>query len=133
MNLHMINYTLLEKKLDEHFPSLPPIVVEAVLECVREAEKADTEIQVKHPTHYNSHPSGVECIQVTSQLDFCLGNTVKYLWRAGLKDGQAEEKDLMKAQQYLDLRKKYYSNEELSLEDAKKYMDQLIESVKEGT
>jgi hypothetical protein len=50
---------------------------------------------VNHPTHYTSHPSGVECIQVAEHFNFCLGNALKYIWRAGLK-GDAVE-DLEKA------------------------------------
>lgn len=41
---------------------------------------------VNHPTHYTSHPSGVECIAITEHMNFNLGNAVKYLWRAGLKN-----------------------------------------------
>lgn len=55
---------------------------------------------VNHPPHYTSHPSGVECIDVVEHLNFCLGNAVKYIWRAGLK-GDALE-DLKKARFYLD-------------------------------
>jgi hypothetical protein len=53
-----------------------------------------------NPDHYRSHPSGVECIQVTEHLNFCIGNAIKYLWRAGLK-GDAVE-DLRKAAWYID-------------------------------
>ena len=55
---------------------------------------------VHHPSHYTSHPSGVECIQVTEHMDFCVGNAVKYLWRAGLKNDAIE--DLEKAKWYID-------------------------------
>jgi len=55
---------------------------------------------VNHPLHYTSHPSGVECIQVAEHMNFCLGNAVKYLWRAGLKDDEIQ--DLEKAAWYLD-------------------------------
>lgn len=55
---------------------------------------------VNHPPHYTSHPSGVECIDVVEHLNLCLGNAVKYIWRAGLK-GDALE-DLKKARFYLD-------------------------------
>jgi hypothetical protein len=55
---------------------------------------------VNHPPHYTAHPSGVECIQVTEHMSFCLGNTVKYIWRAGLKGSDIE--DLKKAQWYLN-------------------------------
>lgn len=55
---------------------------------------------VNHPSHYNSHPSGVECIEITRHMNFNLGNATKYLWRAGLK-GDAIE-DLKKAVFYLN-------------------------------
>lgn len=54
---------------------------------------------VNHPSHYTAHPSGVECIQVTEHMGFCLGNAVKYIWRADLKDNAVE--DLEKAVWYL--------------------------------
>lgn len=53
---------------------------------------------VNHPKHYTSHPSGVECIQITEHMGFCLGNVLKYVWRADLKGGV---EDLLKAQFYL--------------------------------
>lgn len=43
---------------------------------------------VEHPSHYTSHPSGVECIEVTRHFCFDIGNAIKYLWRAGLKKEQ---------------------------------------------
>jgi len=55
---------------------------------------------VSHPKHYTSHPSGIECIQVTEHFGFCIGNAIKYLWRAGLK-GDAIE-DLEKARWYIE-------------------------------
>lgn len=55
---------------------------------------------VYHPTHYKSHPSGVECIDIAEHFNFCLGNAMKYIWRAGLKQDALE--DLKKARWYLD-------------------------------
>ena len=55
---------------------------------------------VNHPKHYTAHPSGVECIEVTEHMNFCVGNAIKYLWRAGLKGEQVE--DLRKARWYID-------------------------------
>jgi hypothetical protein len=55
---------------------------------------------VNHPRHYNSHPSGVECIEITEHFNFNIGNAVKYCWRAGLKGEQVE--DLRKARWYID-------------------------------
>lgn len=57
---------------------------------------------VNHPPHYNSHPSGVECITVTRWFNFNLGNVIKYIWRAGIKDEEATLEDLKKARWYLD-------------------------------
>ena len=53
-----------------------------------------------NPPHYQDHPSGVECIQITEHMNFCLGNAVKYIWRAGLKNDAIE--DLRKARWYID-------------------------------
>ncbi len=55
---------------------------------------------VNHPSHYNSHPSGVECITITEHMSFCIGNAVKYLWRADDKGSAIE--DLKKARWYVD-------------------------------
>lgn len=55
---------------------------------------------VNHPPHYTAHPSGVECIQVTEHMNFCLGNAIKYLWRADLKHDAIE--DLKKAVWYVN-------------------------------
>ena len=55
--------------------------------------------QVEHPKHYCSHPSGVECIQVTEWMNFNLGNAIKYIWRASLKGKELQ--DLKKAVWYI--------------------------------
>lgn len=62
------------------------------------AKKSDP---INHPQHYNSHPSGIECIDVVEHYSFNVGNAMKYLWRAGLK-GSAEKRveDLRKAAWY---------------------------------
>ena len=56
---------------------------------------------VKHPSHYTSDPSGIECLEVTRWRNFNIGNAIKYLWRAGLKDGNTDIQDLQKAQFYI--------------------------------
>jgi len=61
-----------------------------------------TDDPVKHPSHYISHPSGVECIQITEYYNFCIGNAIKYLWRNGLKSGQCDIQDLKKAIWYIE-------------------------------
>lgn len=55
---------------------------------------------INSPPHYRQHPSGVECIDITKHMSFCLGNAVKYIWRAGLKTEDPTE-DLQKAIKYL--------------------------------
>ena len=53
------------------------------------------------PLHYKEHPSGIECIKITQHMNFCLGNAIKYIWRAG-KKGDAVE-DLTKALWYVNM------------------------------
>ncbi len=55
---------------------------------------------VNNPPHYKSHPSGIECIQITEHMNFCLGNATKYIWRADLKQDAIE--DLKKAIWYIE-------------------------------
>ena len=56
---------------------------------------------VTNPDHYRTHPSGVECIDITEHLGFNIGNAIKYLWRAGLKEGSPTMQDMAKARWYL--------------------------------
>ena len=55
---------------------------------------------VNRPPHYTGHPSGVECIEITEHMNFCVGNAVKYLWRHGAKGDPIE--NLEKARWYID-------------------------------
>ncbi|HET9131161.1 MAG TPA: DUF3310 domain-containing protein [Terriglobia bacterium] len=57
---------------------------------------------VNHPAHYNA--GGIEVISAIEAwgLGFCLGNTVKYIARAGKKDPAKTIEDLQKARWYLD-------------------------------
>lgn len=66
----------------------------------RQAEDECTCKAVCHPTHYTSHPSGLECIQVTEHMGFLDGNAIKYIWRHKDKGKQIE--DLEKAKWYID-------------------------------
>jgi len=71
----------------------------AVLVVTWMATKTDFD-NVDHPRHYTAHPSGVEAIQVTEHFNFCIGNAIKYLWRADEKGRPLE--DLKKARWYID-------------------------------
>ena len=55
---------------------------------------------VNHPPHYTSHQSGIETIQITEHMNFCLGNAIKYILRADLKGKKIE--DLEKAVWYIN-------------------------------
>ena len=60
---------------------------------------------VNHPEHYkfgkNNEYEAIKVIEAWD-LDFHLGNTVKYISRAGKKDPTKELEDLKKAMFYLD-------------------------------
>ena len=77
-------------------------------QVVEETTKAPADDAVNHPAHYTSHPSGVECITITRHYCFSIGNAIKYLWRAGLKQDadkteiQKEIEDLEKAVWYIN-------------------------------
>jgi len=66
------------------------------------------EDMVNHPSHYNSHPSGIEFIEVGRHFNFNIGSAMKYLWRNGIKkeDGLTNEEkqieDLKKAVWYIN-------------------------------
>ena len=67
---------------------------------------------VNHPKHYTSDPSGVEAIEITRHRNFNVGNAIKYLWRAGLKEDAS--KDILQ-KQVEDLRKAvFYINDEIA-------------------
>lgn len=66
--------------------------------ALRGAPRSHLADAVNNPEHYMSHPSQVACIQVTEHMSFCLGNVIKYVWRADLKGGT---QDLEKAKWYL--------------------------------
>lgn len=61
---------------------------------------------VNHPPHYGGANNAYEAIKVIEAWDveFCLGNTLKYICRAGKKDDSLTVEDLKKAQWYLNRR-----------------------------
>ena len=91
-----------------------PIYYKLVEQCKPKDMEQKTEIKVdnvNHPAHYNSHPSGIECIEIARHHNFNIGNAIKYLWRAGLKSEKGME-DADK--QVEDLRKAiFYINDEI--------------------
>lgn len=63
---------------------------------------------VTHPSHYTSGKIEVIDFITDQQLDFCLGNVIKYVSRAGKKEEEGKTlfektvEDLKKARFYLD-------------------------------
>lgn len=55
---------------------------------------------IQKAAHYNQHPSGVEAIDVVRHMSFNVGNAMKYLWRADLKENPLQ--DLKKARYYIE-------------------------------
>lgn len=57
---------------------------------------------INHPSHYTR--GEIETIEVIEdwKLNYHLGNVVKYISRAGHKEGSSLLKDLLKAQWYLN-------------------------------
>lgn len=64
-------------------------------EAVEESVPVPEHDAVNHPNHYTDAVPGIECIDVVKHFNFCRGNAIKYIWRAGAK-GDAVE-DLRKA------------------------------------
>lgn len=70
--------------------------------------RAKKKEQVNHPSHYNIE-GRKECIVEMEEeygayitAIFCLMNSYKYLYRAGVKDNNSEEQDRAKAKWYFD-------------------------------
>jgi hypothetical protein len=87
----------LEDYIEERTPIMPSYVLSG---------NKSTNDPVNRPKHYTSHPAkcecgkSIECIQITEHMGFNLGNAVKYVWRADLKNDALE--DLKKARFYID-------------------------------
>jgi hypothetical protein len=94
----------------ERYFSTPQETPESIkakgMEKLREALEQDN---VNHPQHYTDHPSGIECIEVTEHMNFCLGNAVKYLFRLDKKHADLVL-DLEKALWYVRRHGKYMEN-----------------------
>lgn len=74
--------------------------------------------RVQHPNYYQL-PNGIEVLDVVRHMDFCLGNVVKYVIRAGRKSEQGLSdidksiEDLEKAKYYLEDRIKHLKEERI--------------------
>jgi len=70
----------------------------------KQMTKMENNEQVNHPNHYGGETNPYEAIKVIDawNLGFSLGNTVKYISRAGKKNKEKELEDLKKALWYLE-------------------------------
>jgi hypothetical protein len=75
---------------------------------------------VNHPAHYGGAANPYEAIKVIEAwgLGFCLGNTVKYISRAGKKDSMLQ--DLKKAAWYL-------AREIANMEEGKAHVERMTQ------
>lgn len=57
---------------------------------------------VNNPSHYTD--GNIEVIEYIEdkKLGFCLGNAIKYISRAGKKDGNSRLQDLKKVREYIN-------------------------------
>lgn len=81
-----------------HYDDLYPKISGYTDVITQDIESDSISDPVNHPKHYTAFP-GVEVIQITEHLNFCRGNAVKYICRAGLKGNELQ--DLEKALWYL--------------------------------
>lgn len=72
-----------------------------------------------NPKHYDSYPSGIQCIEITRLLPSNRANAVKYLWRCGKKENTPPLMDLEKAIWYLndEIENMYYPNHILDIRE----------------
>jgi hypothetical protein len=83
------------------------VLEEKQFDTIAALSNCEEEDRVNSPAHYTSHPSGIEAITIAEHYNFCIGNAIKYLWRAGLKKEsslsvrQKEIEDLNKALYYI--------------------------------
>lgn len=67
---------------------------------------------INHPAHYcDGRKYEPKDVIYDWKLDFNLGNVVKYISRAGRKEGNGLLQDLLKARQYLDFEIEFIRNE----------------------
>jgi hypothetical protein len=81
-------------------------------------------------TSYYTLPSGrqLEDFIYAECLNFAAGSALKYLWRAGKKDGESKEKDMKKARHYIRF---VASRTNSSEHDVRMLFDTLIKRAKE--
>ena len=68
--------------------STSPVTDQPVQPWLRTTKPSDP---VDHPSHYTSHPSGIECKDIIGHYHYFVGAAIKYLWRGGKKGDIIED------------------------------------------
>ena len=68
----------------------------------RTGTSGSSERSIQNPDHYQMGSIQVWDFIIDQDLDFVLGNVVKYVCRAGTKPGESRMDDLLKAQAYIN-------------------------------
>lgn len=87
----------------EYAPNSYQEILDSFYESHDKNVEDEKDCHVNHPNHYGGSDNPYEVIKVLENwdLDFHLGNVVKYVSRAGKKDKSKEIEDLKKAMWYL--------------------------------
>ena len=93
-----------------NIPAPPPepverpnfISVDALADDICNEIKKQANDNINHPSHYTDGKIEVTDFITDKGLNFCRGNVVKYVARAGKKDPKKEIEDLKKARWYID-------------------------------
>ena len=98
---------------------------ERKVEKMQKKEKNNNQIDA---TSYYQLPSGrfLEDFIYAKSLNFNMGSAVKYLWRAGRKDGEAYEKDLAKYRHYVRFEAKCRNQDKPNVRLVEKEVKRLI-------
>lgn len=89
------------------------------------------EKEITHPSHYTDGKIEVIDYILDKGMDFCAGNVVKYISRAGKKKGSDRLTDLKKARQYVDflIESEVTKQNELEKKQAKKQEEKMRKRV----
>ena len=77
-------------------------LVDRLIDDLKGENEMNSNDSVNHPAHYTTGKIEVIDFITDKKLNFCRGNAVKYIVRAGLKDPDKEIEDLEKAIFYLN-------------------------------
>ena len=113
IQMHLLVYNMRNKSTNYYDPNTETIVFKKSERNVLpfESTKGATEMKKKskkdpivQPSHYERYKIEPINFIMLNDLSFWIGNIVKYVVRAGYKEGVDEVTDLLKARRYIDMR-----------------------------